>query len=70
MRVIGVEVAQLTCARGFSAELSTAIVVMVASYSGLPVSTTQTICGAVVAVGLFEGLRGVNWKVVAKVGIY
>ena len=29
--------------------------------AGLPVSTTQTICGALLAIGLTEGLRGVNW---------
>lgn len=68
MRVLGCEMVLLTCARGFSVELSTAIVVMVASYSGLPVSTTQTVTGAIVAVGCFEGIRGVNWKIVGKVG--
>ncbi|KAK9862117.1 hypothetical protein WJX84_008901 [Apatococcus fuscideae] len=69
MRVLGCEVAQLTCARGFAVELSTATVVMVASYSGLPVSTTQTVTGAIVAVGCFEGLRGVNWKMALKIFI-
>ena len=41
MRVIGVKAVKLSNVRGFSAELSTAIVVMVASRYGLPVSTTQ-----------------------------
>ena len=68
MRVLGCEMVQLTCARGFAVELSTAIVVMVASYSGLPVSTTQTVTGAIIAVGCFEGIRGVNWKIAGKVG--
>lgn len=44
-----------------------ALAVMVASYTGLPVSTTQTVTGAIVAMGCFDGIRGVNWKVVAKV---
>lgn len=66
MRVLGVKAAKLTNARGFCVELSTAIVVMVASYTGLPVSTTQTVTGAIVAMGCFDGIRGVNWKVVAK----
>ncbi|KAK9866943.1 hypothetical protein WJX84_012209 [Apatococcus fuscideae] len=67
MRVLGCEMVQLTCARGFAVELSTAIVVMVASYSGLPVSTTQTVTGAIIAVGCFEGIRGVNWKIAGKI---
>jgi sodium-dependent phosphate transporter len=62
MRVIGVKAARLTNSRGFCCELSTAIVVMVASRYGLPVSTTQTIMGAVWAIGLFEGVKGVNKK--------
>lgn len=41
MRVIGVKAAKLSNSRGFCCELSTAIVVMVASRYGLPVSTTQ-----------------------------
>ena len=41
MRVIGVKTVKLSNSRGFCAELSTAIVVMVASRYGLPVSTTQ-----------------------------
>ena len=36
--------------------------------AGLPVSTTQVLCGALLGVGLFEGAKGVNWKQSAKVG--
>ena len=67
MRVLGTKAAKLTNARGFCVELSTAIVVMVASYTGLPVSTTQTVTGAIIAMGCFDGLKGVNWYVVGKV---
>jgi sodium-dependent phosphate transporter len=66
MRVIGVKAVKLSNSRGFCAELSTAITVIVASRYGLPVSTTQTIMGAVLTIGLFEGVRGVNWKVFYK----
>jgi sodium-dependent phosphate transporter len=62
MRVIGVKAARLTNSRGFCCELSTAIVVMVASRYGLPVSTIQTIMGAVWTIGIFEGVKGVNKK--------
>ena len=36
--------------------------------AGLPVSTTQVLCGAIFAIGLFEGGKGLNWRVALKVG--
>lgn len=66
-RCLGVQVAKITFARGFSAEFGTAITVAIASRYGLPVSTTQTITGALIAIGLTEGLKGVNWRAVAKI---
>jgi solute carrier family 20 (sodium-dependent phosphate transporter) len=35
--------------------------------AGLPVSTTQIMTGAVLAIGLFEGAKGVNWRMFAKI---
>jgi sodium-dependent phosphate transporter len=67
IRTLGVRVCKLTNARGFCAELATAITVAIASRYGLPISTTQTITGGLLAIGLFEGLKGVNWRAVALV---
>ncbi|CAL8471759.1 g11301 [Coccomyxa elongata] len=67
MRVLGVKAVKVTNARGFCLELSTAITVVIASRYGLPVSTTQVLSGALLGVGLFEGAKGVNWKLSAKV---
>ncbi|CAK0780225.1 hypothetical protein CVIRNUC_004976 [Coccomyxa viridis] len=67
MRVLGVKAVKVTNARGFCLELSTAITVVIASRYGLPVSTTQVLCGALLGVGLFEGSKGVNWRMAAKV---
>jgi sodium-dependent phosphate transporter len=53
--------AAMTPSRGFSAELATSLVVSIASAYGMPISTTHTITGAVVGVGLMEGRAGVNW---------
>jgi sodium-dependent phosphate transporter len=69
LRVLGVEVAKLSNTRGFCCELSAAIVVLVASRYGLPVSTTQIATGALISVGLFEGLGGVNWRQIIKIFI-
>ena len=67
LRVLGVQVAKLSNTRGFCCELSAAIVVLVASRYGLPVSTTQIATGALITIGLFEGIKGVNWRQILKV---
>ena len=67
IRVLGVRTVKLSNSRGFCAELSTAITVLVASRYGLPVSTTQVITGALITLGAFEGVKGINWRVLIKV---
>jgi sodium-dependent phosphate transporter len=66
LQVLGVKAVKLTNARGFCCELATAGVVILSSRYGLPVSTTQTITGALIAIGLFEGSKGVNWRVIIR----
>ena len=61
-KAVGTEFCKLTPARGFAAELSTAVVIMVASQYGLPTSSSQCITGGIVGIGLCEGASGVNWK--------
>mmetsp|Transcript_3963 Transcript_3963/g.11520 ORF Transcript_3963/g.11520 Transcript_3963/m.11520 type:complete len:579 (+) Transcript_3963:262-1998(+) len=67
IRCMGTSICKMTAARGFCAELATAITVAIASRYGLPVSTTQTITGALLAIGLMEGLKGVNWRSVGRI---
>ena len=59
---VGTEFCKITPARGFAAELSTAVVIMVASQYGLPTSSSQCITGGIIGVGMCEGMSGVNWK--------
>ena len=59
---VGTEFCKITPARGFAAELSTAVVIMVASQYGLPTSSSQCITGGIVGIGMCEGMSGVNWK--------
>jgi len=66
LRVLGVKMTKMTPSRGYAAELATAIVVMLASSYGLPISTTHCITGAVIGVGLVEGPKQINWKLAAK----
>ena len=59
---MGKRLARLTPSRGFSAELATSLVLLVATQYGLPTSSSQCITGGVVGVGMAEGISHVNWK--------
>ncbi|MDD5089271.1 MAG: inorganic phosphate transporter, partial [bacterium] len=67
MKTVGKAITELTPSRGFCAEFSTASVVLVCSKLGLPMSTTHTLVGAVVGVGLARGLDSVNLRVVRSI---
>ena len=62
MRSLGNNLTYHSPSRGYCMEMGAAITVLFASRIGLPISTTQCITGATMAVGLLNGLRGVNWK--------
>lgn len=64
---IGQEITQLTPSRGFAAQLATASTVLVASGFGLPISTTQTLVGAVLGVGIARGIGAINLRVVGNI---
>jgi PiT family inorganic phosphate transporter len=66
---IGKEITELTPSRGFAAELATASTVVGASAMGLPVSTTHTLVGAVLGVGLARGIGALNLGVIGKIFI-
>jgi len=60
METIGKKITELTPSRGFSAEFSAAITIVLATRLGLPVSTTHTLVGAVVGVGMARGLEALD----------
>jgi PiT family inorganic phosphate transporter len=64
---IGKQITELTPSRGFAAELATATTVVGASAIGLPVSSTHTLVGAVLGVGLARGIGALNLGVVGKI---
>ncbi len=64
---IGTGITQLTPSRGFAATLAAAATVVVASGTGLPVSTTQVLVGAVLGVGLARGMAALNTRVINKI---
>ena len=64
---VGRAITELTPSRGFAAELAAAGTVVIASGTGLPISTTHTLVGAVLGVGLARGIGAINLKVVGKI---
>lgn len=64
---VGQNITELTPSRGFAATLAAATTVVVASGTGLPISTTHTLVGAVLGVGLARGLAALNLKVVGTI---
>ena len=67
MIAIGGEITQLTPSRGFAAQLATAATVVTASGLGLPISTTQTLVGAVLGVGFARGIGALNLSVIRNI---
>jgi len=64
---IGQGITHLTPSRGFAAELAAACTVVIASGAGLPISTTQTLVGAVLGVGMARGIAAINLGVVRNI---
>ncbi|NMP14903.1 inorganic phosphate transporter [Thalassotalea sp. Y01] len=64
---IGKGITHLTPSRGFAAELAAACTVVVASGTGLPISTTQTLVGAVLGVGMARGIAAIDLGVVRNI---
>ena len=69
MQTIGKNITHLTPSRGFAAELAAATTVVIASGTGLPISTTQTLVGAVLGVGMARGIAAINIGVVRNIVI-
>jgi len=67
MATIGKKITELTPSRGFAAELGASFIVVLASGIGLPISTTHTLVGAVLGVGLARGIAALNLRVIAGI---
>lgn len=67
IKTIGEGITHLTPSRGFAAELAAASTVVIASGTGLPISTTQTLVGAVLGVGMARGIAALNLGVVRNI---
>lgn len=67
MRTVGGRITSLTNTRGFSVDLGAATTVLLASNLGMPISTSHTVVGAVIGVGLARGLAAIDLRVIKKI---
>ena len=62
IETIGKKITDLTPTRGFCAEFGSAIIILLASKMGLPVSTTHALVGSVLGVGFARGIQSFKFK--------
>jgi PiT family inorganic phosphate transporter len=66
---VGTGITELTPSRGFAATLAAATTVVLASGTGLPISTTHTLVGAILGVGLARGMAALNLRVIGTIAM-
>ena len=67
IKTMGGGLAKITPIRGFSAEFAGATTLIATSFLGIPVSTTHTITGGVIGVGLTDGVKSVKWVTAKRI---
>lgn len=67
MTTVGEKITHLTPSKGFAAELAAATTIVVASGTGMPISTTHTLVGAVLGVGLARGVKNIDLGIVKRI---
>ena len=66
IKSVGMDMVKLETYQGFSADLSAAICLFLASVLGIPVSTTHTKTTAIMGVGASKRLSSVDWRIVKE----
>ncbi|WP_019022582.1 MULTISPECIES: inorganic phosphate transporter [unclassified Thioalkalivibrio] len=64
---VGTGITQLTPSRGYAATAAAAATVVLASGTGLPISTTHTLVGAILGVGLARGIAAIDLRLVRMI---
>ena len=64
---VGSHITQLTPSRGFAAEAAASFTIVFASGTGMPVSTTHALVGAVLGVGMARGFSAIDLRVVGRI---
>jgi PiT family inorganic phosphate transporter len=67
MATVGTKITEITPSRGVAADIAASATVLICSRLSLPVSTTHTLVGAIMGIGLARGLGGINKSVIKKI---
>lgn len=63
IKTMGFSITKITPVQGFAAEATSSVVILAASFMGMPVSSTHVIAGGITGVGTARGRRAVRWSV-------
>jgi len=67
VRTMGMRLTKLNPMNGFCAEFGGGVTILAVSHFGIPVSTTHTITGAILGVGLISRMRSVRWLLASRI---
>ncbi len=67
IETVGKKITDLTPTRGFAVEISAAVIILLASRLGLPISTTHTLVGAILGIGLARGIGALNLRILKDI---
>lgn len=66
VQTVGFKITKLESPQGFAAEMSASLIILIASFLGMPISSTHMIVGSVTGVGAAKGIKAVKWLVFHK----
>jgi PiT family inorganic phosphate transporter len=69
IKTVGFSITKLSPTQGFAAESSASMVILIASFLGMPISSSHLIAGSVTGVGAARGVSEVRWRTLKKIGI-
>ena len=67
MTTVGTKITEITPSRGVAADIAASATVLMCTRLSLPVSTTHTLVGAILGIGMARGLGGINKQVATKI---
>lgn len=67
IKTMGKDIARMDNAKGFCAETSGAITLIISTILGMPVSSSHTMTGSIIGVGLTDGVKSVKWVTAKKI---
>lgn len=67
VKTMGMKLTKLKPVHGFCAETSGALTLFLATNLGIPISTTHTISGSIIGVGVVTSVSGIKWKIAMNI---